>query len=864
MRYLLLILFGISTFLAKAQEAPFVKGQLLIQLKHNTNSNQFIRKFQTEQHISVRSFKCISAPLNIYLIEFEDKAINLNQSKRFIYSYNEVQLVQKNHLVASREAIPNDILFNDQWYLKNTGTGGGVVDADIDATDAWDITTGGTTTHNDTIVVCVIEGSGVDISHEDLQGNLWKNYAEIPGDGIDNDNNGYIDDFRGWNVQSEDDFVASGSHGTRVCGMIGAKGNNEIGISGVNWDVKMMIIKGQTASNEASVIAAYTYPLVMRKRYNESYGEEGAFVVATNASWGIDNGNPADSPLWCAIYDSLGVHGILNVGATTNNNVNVDVAGDLPTGCTSPYFIGVTMSNNIDVRASSGFGTTAVDLAAPGYGVKLPIPGNSYSTTNGTSFATPCVTGAIALAYAAPCADFINLAKFDPAAATLQMKDYILNGVDVLPALSTDVMTSGRLNVFNSINLMLDGCDTDACIPPYNLRANAISDTAATLHWDGFTTDYLLTINGTEIAVVGNEINLDTLSPCSEYTFSLKANCGEGDISVSSFDFTFETDGCCKNPPLSNSGKTENSLDISWAEIAYATQYNVRYAKDGTEDWTTLTDVSSPITLNDLEKCTKYAFQINTICTDSTRGYSTSYVFRTLGCGPCTEAEYCTPLTGSTNYEWINSFSLNGSTITSGNNDGYHVGTRIVAALTPSESYTMKITPGYSNTAFTEHYSVYIDFNQNGIFEELTERVMFNQTESGIITRSIDIPATALIGVTKMRIGMQTYFNPIPCPTTTYYGEYEDHCVYIGPPSGIADLENEISIYPNPVYNELHIKSSEEIEEIKIFRTDGKLIYQNHDYNGEAIPFFDFSNGVYIIQLETVGTTVTKKFVKNS
>ena len=115
--------------------------------------------------------------------------------------------------------------------------------------------------------------------------------------------------------------------------MIGAKGNNNIAVTGANWDVKLMVLNMGGNLTQANVVSAYTYPLVMRQLWNNSNGTEGAFVVATSASWGIDGANPSSYPLWCQFYDTLGVYGILNVGATTNSNLDVDQAGDMPTAC---------------------------------------------------------------------------------------------------------------------------------------------------------------------------------------------------------------------------------------------------------------------------------------------------------------------------------------------------------------------------------------------------------------------------------------------------------------------------------------------------------------------------------------------------
>ncbi|MBP8754784.1 MAG: S8 family serine peptidase, partial [Chitinophagales bacterium] len=215
-----------------------------------------------------------------------------------------------------RSTIPNDLSFPLQWNFYNDGTTGGIADADIDADEAWDITTGGLTALGDSIVIAVID-DGFDINHLDL--NFWKNYNEIPSNGIDDDGNGYIDDFNGWNVLTETDVLDEYLHGTHVSGIAGAKGNNGFGVTGVNWDVKIMAVSIGLAVYESNALEAYAYVFDQRKLYDETNGEKGAFVVVTNSSFGIDYQLPEDYPIWCAMYDSLGRLGILNAAATINS-----------------------------------------------------------------------------------------------------------------------------------------------------------------------------------------------------------------------------------------------------------------------------------------------------------------------------------------------------------------------------------------------------------------------------------------------------------------------------------------------------------------------------------------------------------------
>lgn len=848
------------------QSGDHVAGELLIQLKPGSDLNGLTQKIEADLHQKVRSLVCISDVMQIYQLQFENEHVNLEAALKELLIYPEITLAQKNHAVYERETIPSDTLFDNQWHHKNTGQTGGIVDADIDSPEAWDITSGGLTTHGDTIVVCIIEGNGVDINHADLKDNIWKNYAEIPDDGLDNDNNGYVDDFNGWHVINLDDVIGAGSHGTRVAGMIGATGNNVTGVSGVNWEVKMMIVQGQQASNEATVIAAYTYPLKMRKRYNETLGQEGAFVVATNSSWGIDNASATNSPLWCAMYDSLGYYGILNIAATTNNNSNVDLVGDMPTTCTSQFLVGVTMTNSQDLRASSGYGTTHVDLGAPGQSVQTTTPGG-YTTTSGTSFASPCVAGCVALAYSAPCAEFINLVKFNPAAAALDMRQYLLESVDQNAGLMTEVASGGRANVKNYIDSLLAACDPGACISPYNLATTGITDSVVQISWQGFSSDYIvyLTPSGgatTAIPVNGaNTLNVDSLTPCTYYTLHLQANCGT-DSSNLSFPLTFRTDGCCENPLLSLNTSTENSLTLEWDAVLYATSYDLRYKKVSDATWIEYTNVTAPYAISGLTACTAYEFQIHTQCADSTHGYGNTQLFTTLGCGACTEKTYCSVSGANYTTEWIQSIAINGFSNTTGSNSGWLQSNQIITALTPGASYPITFTPGYSGFAFTEGFSVWIDFDQDGNWTP-AENLITNLTTNASVSGMLTIPAGAPIGVTRMRIGMSATSAPEICPIASFYGEYEDYCVYIGPQAGLDEQKTDISIYPNPASDCLYLQNVNPWQLVRILDYSGKIVKETRIDGQGKLTIQDLSNGVYFLQVQSETGSSVIRFIKS-
>jgi subtilisin family serine protease len=444
--FLVITLFGFSQI-----ESPHVKAQYLVLLQ---NQDQLPTVLEKNQFISNRFtnlvlIRQLSSSMSIFLLQ-SDSLVNENIVLNQLRATPGVTLAQFNHYIASRSTFPNDTYFSSMWSLNNTGQSGGTPDADIDAPEAWDITTGGITSTGDTIVVAVVDG-GFQLTHPDL--NFWKNYNEIPGNGFDDDGNGYIDDRNGWNAVSHSPSLGSNSHGTHVSGTIGARGNSGTGTTGISWNVKVMAVQGSTGT-ESVAVEAYDYILQTRRLYNQSGGAKGAFVVATNSSFGVDQGQPANFPIWCAMYDSLGSEGILSAGATANQNWNIDVVGDIPTACVSPYLISVTNTTRNDVKyTSAGYGLTTIDIGAPGTSIYSTIPTSTWSMTNwtGTSMATPHVAGTIGLMFAAACPQFIQDYKANPAGLAIVMRDYLLNAVDTLTVLSNLCATGGRLNAFNSL-----------------------------------------------------------------------------------------------------------------------------------------------------------------------------------------------------------------------------------------------------------------------------------------------------------------------------------------------------------------------------------------------------------------------------
>ncbi|MBP9096349.1 MAG: S8 family serine peptidase, partial [Ignavibacteria bacterium] len=258
------------------EDKDYNEGEIIVSLNGDADINKLVSDFS---NINLRVKERLIPDMNIYLMEYDKSKSSAVDALISIKSKRDVSIAQFNHtnLVERTVSVttPNDTRFAEQWDMNNTGQSGGTPDADIDAPEAWDIATGGNTALGDTIVVCVVDGGG-DLAHPDLT--WWKNYAEIPGNGIDDDLNGYIDDVNGWNAVNNNGTIASNSHATHCSGTVGAKGNNSQGVAGVNWKVKVMAVTGSTSS-EAVAIRAYGYVYKLRKLYNETNGQKGAYVV---------------------------------------------------------------------------------------------------------------------------------------------------------------------------------------------------------------------------------------------------------------------------------------------------------------------------------------------------------------------------------------------------------------------------------------------------------------------------------------------------------------------------------------------------------------------------------------------------------
>ncbi|HAR66857.1 MAG TPA: hypothetical protein DCR55_11670, partial [Lentisphaeria bacterium] len=335
-----------------------------------------------------------------------------------------VRYVEPNYILTA-SAFPNDPRFDELWGLHNTGQTGGIDDADIDGPEIWDQNTG-----SRDVIVGIID-TGVDYNHEDLAANMWTNPGETPGNGIDDDGNGLVDDVYGWDwVDNDNDPVSEDvgvHHGTHVAGTVGAVGDNGVGVTGVSWNVQLMALRFLGANGSgllSDAISAINYATA-----------QGATLTCN--SWGGGGFSQAMVDAIAAAGDA----GQLFVAAAGNDGSDNDANPAYPASYDLDNIISVAATNSSDALAGfSNWGLTTVDLAAPGVAILSTQAGNTYGTLSGTSMATPHVAGAAALIHAG-----------NPNATWEDVKATLLDSTDAVSALDGRMVTGGRLNVGNAL-----------------------------------------------------------------------------------------------------------------------------------------------------------------------------------------------------------------------------------------------------------------------------------------------------------------------------------------------------------------------------------------------------------------------------
>ena len=471
----------------KNSPAKFVPGEILVRfrteaapVKNETSTALALRAPDHEIPLQIERFdgSDIVDGLRLARVRPEDTlpAIEaLNARADVLYA--------EPNYIRRKDAIPNDPRFAEMWALKNTGQSGGKVGADIRAEEAWNTTTG-----SRNVVVGIVD-EGIDINHPDLRDNIWRNPGEVPGNRVDDDGNGFVDDVNGYDFFHNDAsvFDARGifpsddtdSHGTHVAGTIGAVGNNGEGVVGVNWQVSLMSLKILGSENEnpapSSVllsVKAYDYAKMMRDLWESSGGTRGANIRVLNNSYGDTGKSRAELDA----IRALGQSGILFVASAGNDRTNNDRFPHYPSGYDASNIISVAATDRYDTLTSfSNYGSRSVSMAAPGASILGTTPRGTYSYFSGTSMASPHVAGAAALV----CAANPNLSVERLRGALLYSGDELSS---IAPGTYSGVLSGRRLNALAALQNIAES-DTTAPAAVRNLRIVSQSGQSVNLQW---------------------------------------------------------------------------------------------------------------------------------------------------------------------------------------------------------------------------------------------------------------------------------------------------------------------------------------------------------------------------------------------
>lgn len=447
----------VQSVLSGMESGSYKEGELLVKFKSGVVSASSVRMHQSLGATSLRTYSLVPNLEHVKL----PTGLSVREAVITYMADPNVEYAEPNYIRRSATTISNDLYLGQQWALRNTGSfAGGTSGADMKAADAWDISK-----TTDTIIAVV--DTGIDYNHVDLVGNVYASPTESLNS-IDDDGNGKIDDWRGWNfVSNTNDPMDDNGHGTHVSGIIGATGNNGIGVSGVLWRVKILPLKILDSRGEGTVansIAAFQYAV-----------SRGARVI--NASY---SGSEYSAAEYAAIA-AANTSGALVIAAASNGGNdglgdNNDHTPEYPASYSLSNIISVTATDQNDRRATfSNFGPASVHVAAPGVYILSTIPqGTSfglctgspypgYDFCAGTSMATPHVSAMAGLLYSY----YTNFSH-------VQIRATILRYVDVLPTLQGWILTGGRVNAYRAISSLLS---------PSALMATATSPHSVSLTW---------------------------------------------------------------------------------------------------------------------------------------------------------------------------------------------------------------------------------------------------------------------------------------------------------------------------------------------------------------------------------------------
>lgn len=402
--------------IVKRGSERYVRNRLIVSFKEGTPESV---KTEARRQAGVELVRAL--PLPGSEVVSVTPGFDLSTVRRSLQRHPATSYAEPDHVYTVGEVSADDPRLPDLWGLHD-------LDSGIEAPLAWTLGTG-----SNSVTVGVVD-SGVAYDHPDLANNIWTNPGESGGgresNGLDDDRNGYVDDFRGWDwIGRTNNPQDQNGHGTHVAGTIGAHGNNSVGVAGVNWDVDLVplrVLDAQGSGVTSSIAAAFTYA-----------GELGIDIV--NASLG----GPSLSK---TVQDAvLRYPETLFVVSAGNNAEDNDTVGSYPCNLEARNLICVaSITRDAGLSSFSNTGATTVDLGAPGGGILSTLPPSlstsGYGIYSGTSMATPHVAGAAALVKAAA-----------PDMSVDGLRKVLLEGTSPFPALEGRTVTGGRLNLAGAL-----------------------------------------------------------------------------------------------------------------------------------------------------------------------------------------------------------------------------------------------------------------------------------------------------------------------------------------------------------------------------------------------------------------------------
>ncbi len=585
-------------------------------------------RFDTKQEID----KVIAAYQNATSIEIAEPVYEVKYADG--YNENTKTIHVKNQKIAAKslDGVPNDPRYGEQWHYNNTGQSpDAIVGNDINIEEAWKIQTG-----NSQVTVAIMD-TGFDVNHPDLKGNLWVNPEEIPGNNIDDDNNGYIDDIHGYNFADDTGTISAGDHGTHVAGTVAAETNNNIGVAGVaggsgNNDGVRLMATSVFGNGIANIMEAYVYA-----------ADNGA-VISQN-SWGygvftIDIRASDKAAIDYFIANAGGAGNAMNGGTVIFASGNNGAEGTYYPAKYDPILSVSSLANSGKKASYSNYGTW-VDISAPGgdqntsgttAGILSTTSGGGYGYKQGTSMACPHASGVAALV----------VSEFAGNISGIELKHIMENSTDPVDQLNTAYvgkLGSGRINALKALQYGNATVDT-----PNTIEISNIGARTAIINWNAVDQALRYTVryrknNDTWIENTTNATNIKitNLSKSSSYEVQVRAE-SLSKVSTYSPITSFITLELEVPNTITVSSIEATKATIHWNATTNANQYTLRYKKRDETNWITNASITSlSSTLTTLAPNIFYEVQVKASNATLSSIFSDSVSFLTLddGSGGC-------------------------------------------------------------------------------------------------------------------------------------------------------------------------------------------------------------------------------------